>query len=332
MVFKTPWILIFIPIVVPLVWWIRQKKRHPSFHFSSLKILSGIGTTWKTRFEKLPFMLRLIVICFFIVALSGPRSVLELTNQQTEGIDIVLAIDCSGSMAAEDFNMQGKRVNRLEVVKDVVEDFIANRKNDRMSLVAFGTYAYMVCPLTTDHNWLLSNLQMLRLGLIEQGTAIGSAINTSLLRLKDSQAKSKIIILLTDGVNTVPKVDPLMAAKIAKTKNVKIYTVGVGSKGPVPYPVGTDPWGQTIYQHVVIDMNEKLLKTIAQITAGKYYLATNTETLRRIYQEIDTLEKTKIEQPGYKEYKELFPRILTIALLLLLSELILSNTLFLRIP
>ncbi len=270
------------------------------------------------------------VVCF-IVALAGPRKILQEVHRTVEGIDIILTIDSSGSMAAEDFVIQGQRLNRLAVVKKVVEDFIAKRTSDRIGLVTFAARAYTVCPLTTDYKWLIENLKRIDLGLIEDGTAIGSAIATSLNRLKHSSAKSKIIILLTDGVNNAGKIDPITAAHIAETMGVKIYTIGVGSKGYVPFPV-RDVWGRTIYQQVKIELNEETLRRIAKITGGEYYLATNTEALKEIYKEIDKLEKSRIEETGYKEYQELFMYPLGIALILLIAEMVLRNTILIRIP
>ena len=331
MIFKTPVILLFIPIVLGGVFWIKCRQKEPVFRFPSKDLVSSLPISWKVRFQKVPSILRMIVLTLFLIALAGPRSVLQETVHKTEGIDIVLAIDCSGSMAAEDFEINGRRLNRLAVVKDVVKEFIKERPSDRIGLVAFGGRAYTVCPLTTDHNWLIENLERIELGLIEDGTAIGSAIASSVGRLKDSTAKSKVIILLTDGLNNAGKVNPLSAAKAAQVLNIKIYTIGAGTKGYAPFPI-TDFFGRKVYQNVLIDIDEGMMKDIAKITAGEYFRATDTESLRRIYQEIDKLEKTKIEQVGYKEYKELFIWVLTLALVFLVLQMILEETVFLKLP
>lgn len=331
MIFKTPWLLVLIPIVLAALFWSRARQKEGSVRFSSVSLLSGIPSTWKIRFAFLPFYFRCAVLTLFIIALAGPRSVLEETVHQAEGIDIVLAIDCSGSMAAEDFELNGRRTNRLDVVKKVVADFVQGRKYDRLGLVAFGGVAYTVCPLTTDYSWLNANLERIQLGLIQDGTAIGSAVNMSLLRLKDSKAKSKVIILLTDGMNNAGKIDPLTAAQAAKALGIKIYTIGAGRRGVVPFPV-TDLWGRRFYENVKVEIDEAMLKKAAEMTGGQYFRALDTTSLERIYQEIDALEKTKIEEFGYKEYKELFPGVLVLALLLLVVELVLSNTVLLRIP
>jgi Ca-activated chloride channel family protein len=234
-------------------------------------------------------------------------------------------------MLAEDFKLGGQRQNRVEVVKSVVKDFIMGRSNDRIAIVAFAARAYMVCPLTLDYGWLLDNLERVKTGLVEDGTAIGAGIATSLNRLKDTKGKSKVIILLTDGRNNTGKISPLTAAEAARALKIKIYTIGAGSKGPVPYPV-KDFFGNTVYQPVEIDIDEDTLIKIADITGGKYFRATDTESLRKIYKEIDSLEKTVIEEKGYLEYNELFNIFLILSLVFLLLDIILSNTILRKIP
>jgi len=331
MLFKDLWILLFIPLVVVLILFLRRRGKQPALRFSSTDLFSGFSESWKTRLIRRRIFLRLMAIVLFIIALAGPRQVLEKTQITSEGIDIVLSIDASGSMAAEDFTINGKRLNRLAVVKDVIKEFIQNRKADRIGMVAFGALAYTVCPLTTDYDWLMANLERVILGLIEDGTAVGSGIASSVSRLKDSQAKSRVIILLTDGVNNAGKMDPITAAKTAQALGIKIYTIGAGSKGYVPFPM-RDLWGRTVYQKVRIDLDEETLKEIARLTNGSYFRAADTESLREIYKQIDTMEKTRIEQTGYKEYKELFGQFLSAALALLLIEVVLFNTVLLKIP
>jgi len=234
-------------------------------------------------------------------------------------------------MAAEDFTIGGRRYNRLDVVKNVVREFIANRGGDKIGLITFAGLAYTVCPLTTDYAWVTTNLERIRLGMIKDGTAIGSAINSSLTRLKNSEAKSKVMILLTDGVNNAGEIDPLTAARAARALGIKIYTIGAGTKGFAPFPA-QDVFGRKVYQQVRIDIDEKLLQGIAQITGGTYFRATDTESLRAVYSAIDALEKTRIEQAGYREYKEWFVEVLLLALGVLMIEIVLGNTLLLRIP
>jgi len=331
MIFKTPWILFLIPLAVIGLLIYQNNRKLPAFLFPSKSLAQGLTTSWRIQLSFLPSLIRLVVLSLFLVALAGPRSVKEETVYESEGIDIVLAIDSSGSMVAEDFTINGKRLNRLEVVKSVVKDFVEQRNNDRIGLVTFAALAYTVCPLTTDYRWINDNLDRVELGMIADGTAVGSGIASSITRLNKSDAKSKIIILLTDGVNNVHEMEPLDAARIAKSFGIKVYTIGAGSKGYAPVPIATR-YGKKIYRKYLIDIDEDTLKEIADITGAKYFRATDTESLRQIYQEIDKLETTKIEQYGYKEYTELFNLFLMTGLILLMFDILLRNTLFLRIP
>lgn len=331
MVFKDPWILLIIPFVLLFSLRALQNQGSPAFRFSSTDLLKGVGGSWKTRSSYVQLILRFAAISLFIIALAGPQSVLQKSFHKTEGIDIVLAIDSSGSMAAEDFTIKGKRYNRLAVVKDIVMEFIQQRQSDRIGLISFAALAYTVSPLTTDYDWLTANLERINLGLIKDGTAIGSAISSSLSRLKDSKAKSKMVILLTDGISNAGKIDPLTAARAAGALGIKIYTIGAGTEGYAPFPV-KNIFGMSVYRDVLIEIDEKTLKEIAEITGGLYFRATDEESLREIYNEIDRLEKTEIEKIGYKEYRQLFPVFLIPALLLIALELILSNTLFMKVP
>ena len=330
-VLKDPAVLLLVPAVLTLLYFWERRRRPESIRFSSKQLVAQLPVSWKVRLRNLPVILRGIVVTLFLVALAGPRSILKQTLHESEGIDIVLTIDASGSMAAEDFTIGGRRYNRLDVVKNVVQEFIANRGGDRIGLVTFAALAYTVCPLTTDYAWVTTNLERIRLGMIKDGTAIGSAINSSLTRLKNSEAKSKVVILLTDGVNNAGEVDPLTAARAAQALGVKIYTIGAGAKGFAPFPV-QDIFGRKVYQQVQIDIDEKLLQEIAQVTGGTYFRATDTESLRAIYSAIDALEKTRIKQTGYFEYEEWFDEVLAAALAILAIEIILGNTLLLRIP
>tara|TARA_B100000315_G_scaffold115297_1_gene105829 strand:- start:6606 stop:7601 length:996 start_codon:yes stop_codon:yes gene_type:complete len=331
MAFKDPWILLLIPFVLLFSLRVLQNQSSPAFRFSSTDILKGVGGSWKTRFSYIQLILRFAAISLFIIALAGPQSVLQKSFHKTEGIDIVLAIDSSGSMAAEDFTIREKRYNRLAVVKGVVKEFIQQRYGDRIGLISFAALAYTVSPLTTDYDWLNANLERIDLGLIKDGTAIGSAISSSLSRLKNSEAKSKVVILLTDGVSNAGKIDPLTAARAAKSLGIKIYTIGAGTEGYAPFP-SKDIFGRSVYRNVLIKIDEKTLKKIAEITEASYFRATDEKSLREIYNEIDHLEKTEIEKIGYKEYKQLFTAFLVAALLLIAMELILSNTLFMKVP
>jgi len=266
-----------------------------------------------------------------VIALARPQYGNEQTKVTTEGIDIVLAVDVSGSMLAEDFEIGGQRYNRLHVVKPVVKDFIMKRTNDRIGLVVFAGRPYTQCPMTLDYGMLLQLLEKVEIGMVEDGTAIGSALGSSIERLKDTKAKSKVIILLTDGRNNAGEIDPFTAAEIARTFGIKIYTIGAGTKGLAPYPA-MDIFGNRVMKQVKIDIDDDALREIAKITDGKYYRATDTESLKEIYSQIDKLEKTETEVTQYTEYNELFHYFLLPALGLLLIELGLKKTKLRKIP
>lgn len=329
--FKDPLVLLFIALVPLMMLLARMRKADSTFVFSSKDLLEGIKPTFRLRFSKYIIIFRAAAIVLFIFALARPQTILEGSKTVSEGVDIVLALDTSTSMLAEDFRMGAARVNRFDVVKDVVKGFIQKRKDDRVALVAFAARAYTVCPLTTDYSWLNENLDRVRVGMIEDATAVGSAIATSVNRLRTSKTKSRVIILLTDGVNNAGTISPIVAAEAAKALKIKVYAICVGSKGLVPYPL-KDMYGRIVYKNIPIEMDEAVLKKIADITGAKYYLASDTETLRKIYDDINKLEKSNIEHFGYKEYEELFYFFLIPALLILALELLLTNTFFLRIP
>lgn len=335
--FQNYWALFLLPLVVFYVFYIkkmgksRKHKDNPTITFSDGDFFNSLPETFKIKLEKNLVYLRALVLGLLIIALARPQSPLEGSKIETEGIDIVLAIDVSTSMLAQDFTLGGKHVDRLQAVLDVVKGFIKGRNNDRIGIVVFGSKAYTISPLTLDYGWLLQNLERVKIGMVEDGTAIGSGITIALNRLKDTKAKGKVIILLTDGRNNSGKVSPLTAAEAAKALRTKIYTIGAGTKGLARYPV-KDLFGETVYQPVKIDIDEDTLQKIADITSGKYFRATDTESLRKIYAEIDKLEKTIIEEKGYLEHKELYVYFVWAALLLLISEFILRNTILRKLP
>jgi Ca-activated chloride channel family protein len=330
-VFKDPWVLLFIPFVMAGTRFYLRRQKESGLRYPSNELLSRLGLSWRQKTR--PFLLwaRLLVIVLFFGALAGPRKVIDETIYRAEGIDIMLAMDISGSMAAEDFELDRRRVNRLVMAKKVVNEFISARSSDRVGLVAFAGLAYTVSPLTTDYEWLMKNLDRLEMGLIQDGTAIGSAVAASLVRLKESDAKTKIIILLTDGVNNAGEIDPVESAKAAGALGVKVYTIGIGSKGLVPFPA-RDIFGREVYRKVRIDVDETVLREMARSSGGQYFLAGDTESLRKVYREIDRLEKTEIEQVGYREYTELFPFVLALALILLSVEVVLGESVLMRLP
>ncbi|HEY6953104.1 MAG TPA: VWA domain-containing protein [Bacteroidota bacterium] len=318
------WLLVLVPGLAYYFWW-RRRQMVTEVQFSSLQPFDKIPRTLRERLRHSPVALRLVGLACLIIALARPQSVSSRQNISTEGIDIVLLIDVSGSMVAEDFTP-----NRIEAAKQVAEDFINGRQNDRIGLVIFSGESFTQCPLTTDYTVLKSLLRQVKNGMIVDGTAIGMAIANGVNRLKDSKAKSKVMILLTDGVNNRGEIDPITAAKIAATYGVRIYTVGVGAQGEAPYPVQT-PFGIR-RQLIPVDLDEKALSTIADMTGGKYYRATDNNKLKAIYKEIDKLERTKIEVTAYRRYTELFNDWLMMGLALVLLEVGISSTVLRKIP
>ena len=325
--FAYPWVLYFL-IIIPLMiaWYVWQgRKKQASIKYSSLKIFKSIPSTLRERLRHLPFILRSLALIFLIIALARPQNFSAGQNVNAEGIDIAIALDISGSMLAEDF-----KPNRLEAAKEVIDNFIKGRTTDRIGLVIFSREAFTQCPLTIDYSVLRNLLSQIKTGMIEDGTAIGNGIANAINRLKDSDAKSKVIILLTDGVNNAGEVDPLSAAEIAATFGIRIYTIGVGTRGEAPYPVQT-PFGMR-YQMMPVEIDEGLLKKIADITGGQYFRATDNRTLEDIYNKIDKMEKTKIEITSYRNAKELFAGWLEIGFALLLLEIVASRTILRKLP
>jgi Ca-activated chloride channel family protein len=331
--FADPWVFIFL-ILAPLAVYLAKRfglTSQSSFRFSNQDLIKKLRPSLRLVLGRNLIYLRAACLVLLVLAAARPQSFVEETRIYVEGIDIVLAIDTSTSMRAMDFEAGGKRVDRLYVVKKEVEDFIRKRINDRIGIVAFAALPYTVCPLTLDHNWLEKNLERVRIGMIEDGTAIGSAISSSLNRLKDTEAESKIIILLTDGINNAGRISPVVAAEAARALGVKIYTIGAGKRGLAPYPM-KDMFGNEILRPIAVEIDEELLNRIADITGGRYYRATDTESLKDIYERIDQLEKVPIEEIGYSSFNERFFVFLIPALILLLLEIFLSNTFLRRVP
>jgi Ca-activated chloride channel family protein len=318
------WLLLLLPAIGYYLWW-RRKKLVVTLQFSSLQIFKNIPQTLRERLRHVPIVLRMLAIAVFIIAFARPQSVSDKQNISTEGIDIVLELDLSGSMLAEDFNP-----NRIEAAKQVASEFIDGRTNDRIGLVVFSAESFTQCPLTTDYPVLKNLLREVKNGMIADGTAIGLAIANGVNRLKDSKAKSKVMILLTDGVNNRGEIDPITAARIAATYGIRIYTVGVGAQGEAPYPVQTQFGIRR--QLIPVDLDEKGLTQVADMTGGKYYRATDNRKLKAIYKEIDQLERTKIEVTAYKRYSELYGGWLLAGLLAVLIEVGLSVTVLRRNP
>lgn len=327
--FQDPFYLIFLVLPLIVYFW-ESRKREPTLLYPSLKAIQRIRKTWKTRLFPHKKWLKIIALILIVLGAARFQKGRKTLEVITHGVDIILAIDTSGSMKAEDFHVQGERVTRLDAVKHVVNGFVKGRSSDRLGMVVFGSMAFTQCPLTLDHGVFLTFLKDLEIGMAGEQTAIGSAIGAAVNRLKDLESKSKVLILLTDGANTAGEMDPLQAAEIARAFGIKIYTIGVGSKGEVPFLVQTIFGPQ--YQYIRSDLNETALTEIARLTDGKYFRAQNLRELEEIYQEIDSLEKTKAKVKEHMEYQELFHLFVIPALLLLLLDRILDLTLFRRIP
>lgn len=334
MIFHDPRVFLSICLLPALIvlWRLLRHRMDSYFRFSTGELISGIRPTFKQKISDSMMWLRVLALILSVFALARPQLVIEESaTTTTEGVDIVLVLDTSTSMLGEDFRVAGQRRNRFDVIREVVKDFIDERRDDRMGIVAFAGRAYTVAPLTMDHQWLEDNLDRVNVGMIEDATAIGDALATAVNRLKTSKAKSKVVILLTDGINNAGKITPLTAAEAAKAFKIKVYTIGVGTKGLVPYPM-KDYFGNTIYQNIRIDIDDAALEKIASLTGGKYYRATDTEVLKTVYAQINALEKTKITKAGYREYEELFGDFLIPAILVLLLEILLTNTVLVRVP
>jgi len=307
-----------------------QRKKEASIHFSSIVTLKALRPSRVDLYAGLPKIIRFLAIALLIIALARPQEGHKSTEILSIGVDIMLAIDTSGSMRALDLFEDEKRITRLAAVKGVVSKFIDNRPNDRIGMVVFGEQAYTQCPLTLDQDILQSFLSKLEIGMAGDSTAIGSAIGIAIKRLKDLKSKSKVMILLTDGRSNAGALPPIQVAQAAKTFGIKIYTIGIGTKGKAPFLVNSVFGQRYVYQEV--DIDETTLKEISQITGGQYFRATDLESLKKIYNQIDKMEKSEVKVIDHSEYKELFYYFLVPGLLLLLLEAGLSNTFLRRIP
>ena len=331
MTFREPLAFLLLLVIPLLIYFHFRKGQGGNITFSSIANLKAITPSWAVWGRKALFVLRCLAVVLITIAMARPQKGIEESKLINEGIDIVLVLDVSGSMRAEDFEIEGKKRNRLEVVKDVMKEFIKGRQNDWIGIVVFAGRPYTLCPLTLDYGWLIQNLDRAQIGMLEDGTAIGSAIAAGLNRLRESAAKSKIIVTLTDGRNNAGRITPEMAANLAATMKVKIYTIGAGTKGMAPFPT-QDFFGNKIYQAVKIEIDDESLTKIAEETGGQYFRATDAKKLRDIYREIDQMEKTRIETTEYLEYREFYPYLLIPALLIFLAEIGLANTRFRTLP
>lgn len=327
MEFANPKYLFLLVLLIPLIVWyiLKLRKMQPTFKVSSTSAFRGRPSSIKVYLRHLPFIFRVLAIGLIIIALARPQNVNSWEETETEGIDIIMALDVSGSMLAQDL-----KPDRLEAAKKVAAEFITDRERDNIGLVIFAGESFTQCPLTTDHGVLLNLLHEVKYGMIEDGTAIGLGLANGVNRLKDSQAISKVIILLTDGTNNRGQIAPLTAAELAKNFGIRVYTIGAGTRGMAPTPVMT-PYGQRI-QNMPVDIDERTLTEIAAITGGEYFRATNNESLRDIYSQIDQMEKTLIRMNKVTRKQELYLPFALLALGLVFCELLLRRTLLRNIP
>lgn len=328
--FKYPLAFLLMALVPFMLYWHfrKEKNRMGAMKYSDISLVAGIEGSYRILFRHLTCYLRCAAVALIVLGLARPQWGRSFDDVTIKGVDIMLLLDASGSMRAEDFQPR----NRLEMSKRVITDFVKGRKHDQIGLIVFSANAFTLCPLTTDYQMLADYLKTVDFNTVgEDGTAIGTAIATAVSRLKDSRAKSRVIILLTDGANNRGEIDPATAAKLAAALGIKIYTVGAGKEGMVPYPYDHPFLGRQV-QMVQSDLDEGTLKTIAQETSGRFFRAQNAGELKRIYEVIDKLEKTEIKSRTYTSYNELFFVFVIPALLLLGLEILLSNTVFRRIP
>jgi Ca-activated chloride channel homolog len=320
------WLFIIIPLMI--VWYIYKLKTYEGeVNYSSFNLFTGIKSSLKAKFRHSLFVLRLICYSLLILAIARPQSRSSWKDTKTEGIDIVVSLDVSLSMLAKDF-----KPNRLEVAKEVLGDFIDARPNDKIGLVIFGGEAFTQCPLTTDHKIIKNMFDDIKAGMLDQGTAIGLGLADGVARVKDSKAKSKVVILISDGVNNVGEIAPLTAAEIAKAFNVRVYCIGVGTKGKALQPVALYPNGEMEYDYVDVDIDEETMTQITKMTGGKYFRATDRESLEKTYKEIDLLEKTIISEQSFTNKAEHFLPLAIGALICLLLEFLLKRFVFKAIP
>lgn len=314
------WLLVLVPGIITF-YILRQQKTSPALHMPGLQPFENSAVTFRNYLRHFLFALRTIAIILFIVVLARPQKTDQLKDVTTEGIDIIIALDISGSMLARDF-----RPDRLEASKNVATEFISGRPYDRLGLVVFSGESFTQCPLTTDHAVLINLMREIQSGMIEDGTAIGNGLATAINRIKDSEAISKVIILLTDGVNNRGEIAPATSADIAKTFGIRVYTIGVGTQGTAPYPVQT-PYGIQ-YQNMPVEIDEQILKEIASKTGGKYFRATDNEKLVQVYAEIDKLEKSKIDVRQFTRKEEKFLLPAMIVFIVLAFEMLLRVTIY----
>jgi Ca-activated chloride channel family protein len=336
--FAHPWLLLLL-MIVPLLSWLRGNRGPTAaLIYSSTSVLRGLGRRSASRAGKFLHGLLYIALAILIIALARPQLGKSLTQVEASGIDIMIALDVSGSMLTKDFTVGGESATRVDAIREVTRKFIEGRPNDRIGIIAFAGRPYIVSPLTLDHDWLLQNLERVRIGLVEDGTAIGSAMAAAANRLNDQHSKSRALVLLTDGENNAGKIPPNTAAEAIKALRIKLYAIGAGINGIAPVPIidrngpVTDAMGNIYYQNQRVEFNEAGLKEVAQISGGQFFRATDTNSLEQIYADIDKMEKSTVSVKKYQQYRDLFPVCLMAGAGVLLAELLLSQTIWKKLP
>jgi Ca-activated chloride channel family protein len=338
--FARPWLLLVL-LAIPLLAYLRGKRGATgALIFSSTNALGAIGKQSASRAGKILRALLLASLAAFLIALARPQLGKSLTQVEASGIDIMLVLDVSNSMLTKDFTIGGEEATRLDAVREVTKKFIEARPNDRIGMIAFGTQPYVVSPMTLDHDWLLQNLERVRIGLIEGSTAIGSAMAAAGNRLNDKHSKSRAEVLMTDGDNNAGKIPPNTAAEALKALHIKFYAIGIGTNGVAPFPmmdgrtgqVLTDAVGNVLYQRLPVSFNEEGLKEIARIADGQFYRASDTKSLESIFKDIDKMEKSTVSVKKYQEYRDLFPFCIMSGCGLLLGQMLLSQTIWRKLP
>ena len=336
--FARPWLLLLL-LAIPILAYLRG-KRGPSaaLTFSSTSALREIGKQRGARTGKILRALIFATLAIFIIGLARPQLGKSLTQVEASGIDIMLVLDVSGSMLTRDFTIGGDEAARLDAIREVTRKFIEGRPNDRIGIIAFAGRPYVVSPMTLDHDWLLQNLERVRIGLVEDGTAIGSAMASAANRLNDKHSKSHVLVLLTDGENNAGKISPNTAAEAVRALKIHFYAIGAGINGIAPAPIYTsrgpmtDALGNILYQNQRVEFNEAGLKEVARIADGKFYRATDTKSLEQIYADIDKLEKSTVAVKKYQQYRDLFPICVMSGCGLLIAQLLLSQTVWKKLP
>jgi Ca-activated chloride channel family protein len=338
--FAYPWLLLLL-LLIPILAYFRGKRGPAAaLTFSSTSSLRSLGKTSAARAGKFLRSLLLLALALLVVALARPQLGKSLTEVEASGIDIMLVLDVSQSMLTKDFSVGGDRATRIDAIREVTRQFIEARPNDRIGIIAFAGHPYVISPMTLDHDWLLQNLERVRTGLVEDGTAIGSAIASAANRLNDKRSKSRVIVLLTDGENNAGKVPPTTAAEAVKALQIRFYAIGAGINGIAPAPVFdprtgkpyTDMFGNIMYQNQKVQFNEAGLKEVARIADGQFFRATDTKSLEQIFRDIDKLEKTTVAVKKYRQYRDLFPVCIMTGCGLLLAQLLLSQTIWKKLP